>query len=71
MAKSRDLEYRKESCDFESFHLTLQTQFFPQKAFERFLFQLWKIASSEIPYFIEIFELFAMNKDPLETELES
>ena len=38
-AKSRDLEYiRKESCDFEWFHLTLQTRFVPQKAFEQFLF---------------------------------
>ena len=42
-AKSRDLEYRKESCDFEWFHLTLQTQFVPQKAFERFLFNFERL----------------------------
>ena len=60
----------KNHVIFEWLHPTFQANFVPQNVFERFWFNFWKIASSGIPYFIELFKIFAVNKDPLRTELE-
>ena len=63
-AEARDLSIEQIHVIFVWLHPTFQTQFVPQNVFER-------LASSEIPFLIEIFQIFAMNKDTLRTELES